>query len=72
MLSACAAYLGNDSGISHLAAALGIPALALFGPTDAAVWGPRGEHAAVLCAPAGDLAALEVEAVVEALARLRK
>jgi ADP-heptose:LPS heptosyltransferase len=36
------AYVGNDSGISHLAAALGIPAIAIFGPTDPAVWRPLG------------------------------
>jgi hypothetical protein len=40
-------YLGNDSGITHLAAATGIPVLALFGPTDPAVWAPRGEHVRV-------------------------
>jgi len=37
-------YVGNDSGITHLAAAVGTPVLALFGPTDPAVWGPRGEN----------------------------
>jgi len=36
------AYLGNDSGITHLAASLGVPTVALFGPTNPAVWGPRG------------------------------
>lgn len=49
-------YLGNDSGITHLAAALGLPTAALFGPTDSRVWGPRGEAVTVLreeieCAP---------------------
>ena len=33
-------YLGNDSGISHLAAAAGARGVALFGPTDPAVWRP--------------------------------
>jgi ADP-heptose:LPS heptosyltransferase len=42
VLKKCSAYLGNDSGITHLAAAVGIPVLALFGPTNPAVWGPRG------------------------------
>ena len=37
-------YIGNDSGITHLAAAVGTPVLALFGPTDARVWAPRGAH----------------------------
>ncbi|MEZ5403472.1 MAG: glycosyltransferase family 9 protein [Bryobacteraceae bacterium] len=35
-------YIGNDSGITHLAAAVGAPAIALFGPTDPAVWAPPG------------------------------
>jgi heptosyltransferase-3 len=33
-------YLGNDSGITHLAASLAVPSVALFGPTDPTVWGP--------------------------------
>jgi heptosyltransferase III len=40
-------YVGNDSGITHLAAAVGTPVLALFGPTDPAVWAPRGAHVTV-------------------------
>ena len=35
-------YIGNDSGISHLAAATGAKSLVLFGPTDPASWAPRG------------------------------
>jgi ADP-heptose:LPS heptosyltransferase len=41
-------YIGNDSGITHLAAATGVPTLALFGPTDPAIWGPRGKNVTVL------------------------
>ena len=44
-------YLGNDSGVTHLAAAVGTPTLALFGPTSPAVWAPRGEHVGVLHEP---------------------
>lgn len=44
-------YAGNDSGVSHLAAFLGLPTLALFGPSDPARWRPRGRAAAVLTAP---------------------
>jgi hypothetical protein len=41
-------YIGNDSGITHLAAAVGTPVLALYGPaSDPAVWAPRGEHVRV-------------------------
>jgi heptosyltransferase-3 len=43
-LARASLYIGNDSGITHLAAAVGTPVLALFGPTDPAVWGPRGAH----------------------------
>lgn len=44
LLSAASHYVGNDSGITHLAAALGTPTDALFGPTDPAQWSPRGPH----------------------------
>ncbi len=42
VLQASTAYLGNDSGITHLAASLGLPTVALFGPTNPAFWGPKG------------------------------
>ena len=48
LLSRCKAMVGNDSGIAHLAAALGVPVIALFGPTDPYVWGPRGKHVRIL------------------------
>jgi ADP-heptose:LPS heptosyltransferase len=47
-LTGCRALLGHDSGVSHLAAALGLPTLALFGPTDPVQWAPRGPAAAWL------------------------
>ena len=40
-------YIGNDSGITHLAAAVGTPVFALFGPTDPEVWAPRGQNVRV-------------------------
>jgi hypothetical protein len=46
-ISGARLYVGNDSGITQLAAATGIPVLALFGPTDPAVWAPRGERVRV-------------------------
>ncbi len=48
LLSKCAAYVGNDSGVSHLAAAVGAPTMAVFGPTDSTVWGPRGSQVTIL------------------------
>jgi ADP-heptose:LPS heptosyltransferase len=50
LLQTSTAYLGNDSGITHLAAALGIPTVAIFGPTDPATWGPRGQGVQILSA----------------------
>ncbi|MBI1321437.1 MAG: hypothetical protein GC168_21140 [Candidatus Hydrogenedens sp.] len=41
-------YLGNDSGITHLAAAVMCPTVAVFGPTDPAVWGPRGDRVRIV------------------------
>ncbi len=42
LLARSAACVANDSGLLHLAAAAGVPTVAIFGPTDPAVWGPRG------------------------------
>ena len=44
----CRAMIGNDSGMTHLAAATGTPVIGLFGPTDPAVWGPRGNAVRML------------------------
>ncbi|MFN9757220.1 MAG: glycosyltransferase family 9 protein, partial [Planctomycetota bacterium] len=47
-LAAAAVFVGNDSGTTHLAAMLGAPTVALFGPTDPAVWAPTGPRVRVL------------------------
>jgi heptosyltransferase-2 len=61
-------YVGNDSGISHLAAAVGSPVVALFGPSDARVWAPRGDRVTVIVARQLDLiTAGEVARAVEML-----
>lgn len=67
-LAAARAFVGNDSGVSHLAGWL-CPTLALFGPTDPAVWAPAGPQARVLVAPDGELARLAVDEVARALDR---
>jgi ADP-heptose:LPS heptosyltransferase len=41
-------YLGNDSGMTHLAAAVGVPTFALFGPSDPRQWAPRGKKVVVI------------------------
>ena len=52
-LQSCRLFLGHDSGISHLAAALGRPTVVLWGPTVEAVWRPLGEGVTILRAPDG-------------------
>jgi len=52
LLQCASLYVGNDSGISHLAAVVGTPTLALFGPSDPAVWAPRGRVVEVISASA--------------------
>jgi len=44
-------YVGNDAGTTHLAAAMGVPAIAIFAPTDPRLWRPLGNHVIVV-APA--------------------
>jgi heptosyltransferase III len=66
-LASARVYIGNDSGITHLAAAVGTPVVAIFGPTDAAVWAPRGERVSVVSA--GSLDAISVDAVLQAVAK---
>lgn len=62
-------YLGNDAGVTHLAAALGVPVVALFGPTRPEVWAPRGPAVWTVRTPQEGAAmeGISVEAVVEAV-----
>lgn len=47
LLSWSRGFVGNDSGVTHLAAAAKAPSIALFGPTDPRVWAPRGPRVLV-------------------------
>ena len=55
VVARCAAFVSNDSGAMHIAAALGVPLTAMFGPTDERVTAPAGEAAVltreVFCRP---------------------
>lgn len=53
-LSRARLYIGNDSGIAHLAAAVGTPVVAVFLASDPAIWSPRGDRVAVLERPTVD------------------
>ena len=48
LLSRCDMYIGNDSGLMHIAAASGVPTLGLFGPSKEAHYAPWGERTAVV------------------------
>ena len=64
-LATARVYIGNDSGITHLAAAVGTPVVALFGPTDPRIWAPRGPQVRVIAKPVlADIAVDEVLATV--------
>ena len=47
-LKTCRLFLGHDSGISHLAAACGVPSILLFGPTDHSMWAPPAPRVTVV------------------------
>ena len=51
ILSCAEAFIGNDSGVSHLAAALGRPTCVLFGPTNPCVYRPLGPKVYTVCDP---------------------
>ncbi|HEV2843152.1 MAG TPA: glycosyltransferase family 9 protein [Chthoniobacterales bacterium] len=62
-----ALFIGHDSGISHIAAAVGARCILLFGPTDPATWAPANQSVTVLQAPHRNLRLLTVDHVIAAL-----
>ena len=66
-LNRCAVFVGHDTGVTHLAAAVGTPTAALFGPTDPNVWAPLGEHVRVVQSPDGTMASIQPEKVAAAV-----
>ena len=64
-MQACRCYLGNDSGVTHLAAMLGVPTIALFGPSDPEVWRPVGPLVNIIREQ--PLERLPVDVVMEAI-----
>jgi ADP-heptose:LPS heptosyltransferase len=65
VIAGASLFVGNDSGPAHMAAALGVPAVVIFGASDPAIWGPWRTASQVVMAPTG------VAQVIDALARLR-
>ncbi|MBM9402680.1 glycosyltransferase family 9 protein [Gluconacetobacter azotocaptans] len=70
LLARCQGFIGNDSGLMHLSAAVGTPTLGLFGPSRMSEYGPVGRCARGIAAPGPEgsapIAGLEVAAVADA------
>lgn len=64
VISRAAVFLGNDTGIAHLAAAASVPAIVVFMAGDPRVWAPRGAHVRILVNPSLDEAAEEIRQVL--------
>jgi heptosyltransferase-2 len=67
ILGECDVFCGHDSGVSHIASAVGVRSLLLFGPTDPQIWAPANKTVCVLVAPQGSLDRLEVSDVKSVL-----
>jgi ADP-heptose:LPS heptosyltransferase len=63
--------VGNDSGVIHIASALGVPTLSFHSLGDPREWAPRGRRAVALHS-SGDIAQIPVRAAVEAARALLK
>ena len=68
-LQLCLAFIGHDSGISHLSAALGLPGVVLWGDTAEDVWRPPHQNVVILRI-SGELQALSVQRVMQELAQV--
>jgi len=84
LLKRCRLFIGNDTGIMHVAAAVGTPVIAFFGLTNPLLWGPRGSGHTVfykgidcsVCFPdgciRGDKSCMRMITVKEALSAVRR
>lgn len=68
-LASCIGFIGHDSGITHLAAAVGVRSLVLWGGTEEAIWRPRGSEM-VLLRDSNGLRSLSVPVVINHLEKL--
>lgn len=70
VLAQAAAFVGNDSGLGHMAAALDVPTVTVFGPGEPERYRPWGRRTALALAPAGDLTRLDAAQVAGVLLTL--
>jgi ADP-heptose:LPS heptosyltransferase len=63
LLHSCDLYIGNDSGVTHLAAAMGSRVVVLFGASDPVLWRPVGPKVQVVAAVDGALSTIGIEEV---------
>jgi heptosyltransferase-3 len=63
-------FIGNDSGPAHIAAAFGVPVVALFGPSDPANWAPWRTESQVIASPES-IGRISVDQVITAIEVLR-
>ena len=59
-------FVGNDSGVTHLAAAVGCPTVALFGDSDPLTWAPRGRRVAVVTSSTRSMNGIRLGDVLQA------
>jgi heptosyltransferase III len=69
-LTRCTVFVGHDTGVAHLAAAVQTPTVALFGPTNPDIWRPLGGHVKTVRGAEGRMDAISVTTVLEAVRAL--
>ena len=58
-------FISNDTGLMHVSAAVGVPVLSLFGPTDPQQWAPIGSRHRYVVSKDGSMSSISIEEVLE-------
>jgi heptosyltransferase-2 len=70
IISQCDLLICNDTGIMHLGASVGLPLVAIFGPTDPVEWKPVGENVVAIRGDDETVDSVTVESVLEGVLEL--
>jgi heptosyltransferase-2 len=62
-LATCESFVGHDSGITHIAAAIGVKCMVLWGPTNENIWKPLNPNVKLVTAPDGEMHKLSIDVV---------